>query len=195
MIEDFIIANWIEIIGVLISLIYLYFSIKQKILLWPFGILSAIFYIIIYFNFKFYADMGLQVYYFFISIYGWIIWTSSDSRKSNRTDSGIRNTTKTQWLLMAVIALVIWGLLFWILKEFTDSDIPGWDALTTSASIVATWMLARKLLEHWLLWIVIDLISMVLYIYKGLFPTTVLFAVYTIMAVVGYSTWRKKMKQ
>ena len=194
MIEDFLRDNWIEIAGVFISLIYLYFSIKQKILLWPFGILSALFYIIIYFNAKFYADMGLQVYYFFISIYGWISWSSANSSSSQDENRGVRNTSKKQWLILTIVALAAWLILFWILTRFTDSEIPGWDALTTAASIVATWMLAKKLIEHWLLWIIIDLISMALYIYKGLFPTSALFAVYTIMAFVGYISWRKNLK-
>ena len=194
MIVEFFRDNWIEIAGVFISLIYLFFSIKQKIFLWPFGILSALFYIIIYFNAKFYADMGLQVYYFFISIYGWISWSSANSPASQSEDGGVRNTSKKQWGILSIIALVVGLLLFWILTKFTDSEIPAWDALTTAVSIVATWMLAKKLIEHWLLWIVIDLISMALYIYKGLFPTSVLFAVYTIMAVVGFRTWRKNLK-
>ncbi len=196
MIQDFLITNWIEVSGVLISLIYLYFSIKQKIWLWPFGLLSAIFYIIVYFQSKFYADMGLQFYYFFISIYGWIIWGHGIKRdKGKVAELRIARTSSFIWLVISVLFLGFWFIIYIILSQFTDSDIPLWDALTTSASIIATWMLARKLIEHWILWIVIDLISLVLYIYKGLYPTSVLFAIYTLMAVIGYYSWLKNMRK
>lgn len=192
---DFLTRNWFEISGVLISLIYLYFSIKQKIWLWPFGILSALFYMLIYFQSKFYADMGLQVYYFFVSIYGWYVWTSSKPGKTDEKASLIVTRTSSQlWLSLSIVMLILWIGIFFILIKFTDSEIPAWDAFTTAASVIATWMLARKLIDHWLLWIIIDLVSMSLYIYKGLYPTSVLFAIYSIMALVGYRTWKNEMK-
>ena len=88
---------------------------------------------------------------------------------------------------MAVIA--------YILVNFTDSDIPYWDAFTTAFSITATWMLARKIIEHWLIWIVVDLVSAGLYIYKGLYPTTVLFLVFTILAIMAYVEWKKDLNK
>jgi nicotinamide mononucleotide transporter len=192
---EFLADNWIEVCGALISLIYLVFSIKQKIWLWPFGILSALFYMIIYFQSKFYADMGLQVYYLVISIYGWIIWSPSVRRQDQNDKVLLVSTTDSKlWIVLGMIILSLWGAMYFILANLTDSEIPGWDAFTTAASIVATWMLARKLIEHWLLWIIIDLISMGLYIYKGLYPTAVLFAVYSIMAIVGYRAWRNELK-
>ncbi|MEA1876142.1 MAG: nicotinamide riboside transporter PnuC [Bacteroidota bacterium] len=188
--ESWLLSNWIEIAGAVISLIYLYFSIKQRILLWPFGVMSALFYILIYFQNKLYADMGLQVYYVVISIYGWMVW-SRKSELSGKRNLNISHISLFQTIMLIVVFIILSGIFNWILIEFTDSDVPFWDAITTAGGVVATWMLARKYIEHWLFWVLLNIISIGLYIYKGLYPTTILFAVYTTMALVGYRTWKK----
>jgi len=185
--------NWIEIVGVLFSLIYLYFSVKQIVWLWPFGIFSAAFYIIIYFSSKLYADMGLQVYYLIISIYGWFSW--SGTKGGNNSKMVIKRITNSEaWKLISIM-VVLWVIIFWILKTLTNSDIAFWDALTTAGGIVATWMLARKIIEHWLVWLVIDTISMVMYIYKDLYVTVALFGVYSVIAIFGYISWNKSYQE
>ena len=182
-------AHYIEIVGVVFSVIYLLFSIRQNILLWPTGMISAILYMVVFFQAKFYADMGLNVYYFFISIYGWIVW------QKGKGDGGRRITiVGIQWkqglILAGLTALAFMGIGL-ILDRYTDSPVPYWDALTTAMSFTATWMLARKILEHWIIWIIVDAISMGLYLYRGLYPTMILFAIYTTMAVIGYLEWKK----
>lgn len=193
MTESWFLTNWVEISGAAISLIYLYFSIKQRIWLWPFGIMSALFYILIYFQSKLYADMGLQVYYIVISIYGWMIWSAGSKDEESKKGLSVSHVGFNRLLWILLVFVILSGVLYWILDRLTDSDVPFWDAITTSGGIVATWMLARKYIEHWIFWIILDLISMILYIYKGLYPTTILFAVYTVMAVVGYRSWRTKL--
>jgi nicotinamide mononucleotide transporter len=187
---DWILHNYIEIIGTVLALFYLYFSIKQKILLWPFGIASSALYIYIYFVAKFYAEMGLQFYYLFISIYGWYFWAKG---RINTENVRIKKTDlKTAFYLISITILLSVGIgLF--LDKMTDSQIPYWDSSTAAASITATWMLARKYIEHWLVWIIVDAICMGLYIYKDLETTAFLFAVYTIMAFVGYFAWKKDL--
>jgi len=187
---DWILKNYIEIAGTLISFAYLYCSIKQKILLWHFGILSSILYIIVFFNAKLYADSGLQFYYLFVSFYGWYYWKTGKNKQDTKP---IRTTNiKTTFYLVSanILIFIILGL---ILDEYTDSQVPYADALITSSSIIATWMLARKHLENWLVWIVVDALSLGLFLYKGLYPTAVLFVVYTIMSFVGYYTWKKDL--
>ncbi len=136
--------------------------------------------------------MGLQVYYVVISIYGWWNWQCGGSSGSelhiSRTDWGL-------WLQLFMTNILLFGLISWILIRFTDSPLPYWDAFTTALSIVATWMLARKKIEHWILWVIIDVVSLILYIIKGLYPTTILFMVYTVLAVTGYTTWNKELKE
>lgn len=186
-------TNWIEVSGVIISLIYLYFSVKQIIWLWPFGLLSALFYIWIYFSSGLYADMGLQVYYVGISIYGWYHWTRKETRNSEKPELIVSHIKLNTGIILLLVFLVLWLIISQLLIRFTNSEVPVMDALTTAGGIVATWMLARKILEHWILWIILDAISIGLYIYKGLFATVVLFTVYTLMAIVGYISWRKEL--
>jgi nicotinamide mononucleotide transporter len=184
--------NYIEILGLITGLLYLYFSIKQNILMWLFGLLSSTIYIYVYFISKFYADMGLQVYYVFISIYGWYYWLYG-KRKHNEKDLPVSKISIKLALILFFVNLMLFLIISYILKNYTDSSLPYWDAFTTAASIVATWMLARKIIEHWLIWIVVDSVSFGLYLYKGLYPTVILFSVYTIMAIIGYREWKKEM--
>ncbi|MEN8203397.1 MAG: nicotinamide riboside transporter PnuC [Bacteroidota bacterium] len=181
-------AHYVEVLGVVFSVLYLLLSIRQNILLWPAGMISALLYMAVFFQSKFYADMGLNAYYFFISIYGWVVWRKGGDGKKEKPVSRIRR--KPALLLLAVTAVAFLGIAF-LLKNYTDSPIPYWDALTTAMSFTATWMLARKILEHWIVWIIVDVISMALYLYRGLYPTMILFAIYTVMAVIGYIEWKK----
>ncbi len=156
------------------------------------GILSAALYVIVFFQAKFYADMGLNVYYLLISFYGWATWASA--RNKTGVKMPVKNIRGIPLILSAVSIVLLFAGIGVILDKFTDSPLPYWDALTTSGSIVATWMLTRKYIEHWILWVVIDLISLGLYIYKGLYPTAVLFIIYSVMAVVGYRQCNRELK-
>lgn len=187
-----LIDNYIELLGALLSILYLFLSIRQNILLWPVGILSAVLYMIVFFQTKFYADMGLNGYYFLISIYGWISWEKAKSGKG--AGMPVVHAGAARGVLLLLIVLLLFLLIGYLLDNYTDSPIPYWDAFTTAGSIVATWMLTKKIIEHWILWVVIDIVSLGLYLHRGLFPTAVLFAIYTTMAVVGYIQWRRSMK-
>ena len=189
---EWLLGNYIEILGAILGLAYIFFSIKQHILTWPTGLLTSALYIVVFFNARLYADMGLQVYYVIISIYGWYFWLSG--KKQNEKKVGVRSTRKILWLKLAVVSIALYALLLFILSNYTNSDVPHMDSVTTALSIVATWMLARKYIEHWLLWIFIDGFSAGLYIYKGLWATVILFIVYTVMALLGYIEWRKDLK-
>lgn len=184
--------HWVEILGVVFSLSYLYFSIRQNILLWPMGIISAILYMVVFFQSKFYADMGLNGYYFIISIYGWALWSRRESEGESMQVSRIRLKQGLVLLMITAAAFAGIGLL---LDRFTDSPVPYWDAFTTALSFTATWMLARKIIEHWILWVIIDTVSMALYLYRGLYPTLILFAIYSVMAVIGYIQWKRTLQK
>lgn len=204
-ITNWIIDNYIEILGAVTGIIYVFFEIRQTIWLWPLGIITSAIYIWVFFTSKFYADMGLQGYYLFISVYGWYLWTRErgvnvpvkvEAEKKAVTGKNelpvTRIILKTAIILSAVFIL-LFACLWYILEYFTDSPVPGWDSFLTALSVIATWMLARKIFEHWLLWIVVDIVSMFVYMSKGLYPTVVLFGVYSIMAFVGFFEWRKSL--
>lgn len=185
-------ANYIEILATIAGLIYLLYSVKENKLLWLFGLITSLLYIYVFFEAKIYADMGINVYYVIISIYGWIHWSKTSAAGTAKLAVQSVNLKLAIWL--SLITVLLFTFIAFVLTKFTDSDIALWDAFTTAASITATWMLARKILEHWLIWIVVDTISVGLYIYKGLYPTVILFIVYSSLAVLGYIEWKKTWK-
>jgi nicotinamide mononucleotide transporter len=151
-------ARAVEIVAVVFSIAYLFFSIRQKILLWPMGMISAALYMVVFYQSKFYADMGLNGYYLVVSIYGWIHWQRGSAGEGSTLK--ISRITRKPALILGLLTLLAFLGIGWMLDRYTDSPIPFWDAFTTAVSFTATWMLARKILEHWILWIVVDTVSM-----------------------------------
>ena len=190
LIGTWISENNIELIGTVLGIVYVFFSIRQNILTWPTGLLSSLLYVWVFFVSKLYADMSLQIYYVVVSIYGWYEWMHGNKDDGKVTLEISRVTLKSGYLL-TIISFVLFLLIWFVLKKYTDSPVPAADALATALSLVATWMLARKILEHWLVWIFVDTFSIGLFLYKELFPTVFLFIVYTIMAILGYFEWKK----
>lgn len=190
---EWLLSNQIELLGAILGIAYIFLSIRQNVLTWPVGLLTSVLYIVVFFQSKLYADMGLQVYYVVASIYGWYYWL----RGKNREESGhvpVQTTNNQLRFQLAGTSLVLYWIILFILKNYTDSDVPYLDSLTTALSIVGTWMLAKKYIAHWLIWIFVDIVSAGLYIYKGLWPTVILFIVYSAMAVMGYIEWNKELK-
>ena len=184
----------IEILGACIGLLYLYLEYKANVWLWPVGIVMSLFYVVIFFHGKFYADAAVYLYYIGANVYGLIAWRNSlRLQEEKQTVDRIIHTPKKQILPLALVSAALWLVIFFVLRSFTDSPVPWGDAFTTSLSIVAMWMLAQKQLEQWLLWVVVNAVSLCLYVWKGLYPTAVLYVVYTVVAVLGYFKWKKEM--
>ena len=186
--------NWIEIVGVTTGLAYIYLSVKQNIWCWLFGIISSALYLFVFFNSKIYADMLLQAYYVVMGVYGWIHWAGADRLDKKTQVPVLRLNLKEAIGLLAVTLVLFVGIALFLIY-FTDSTIPWIDAFTTSFSFTATWMLARKILEHWLIWVVVNTVSIALYFYRGLYPTIILFVILTILAVIGYIEWKKEWEK
>lgn len=182
----------LEFVGLVIGLLYLYLEYKANIWLWPVGVVMPLVYIVIFYQSKFYADMGIYIYYFFASIYGWYIWTKS----TNQTDEILISHLPHRYLgKLAAIFLITFAAIAFVLIRFTDSPVPYGDSFTTTLSILAMWMLAHKYIEQWLLWIVVNVVSTGLYFWKGLDTTAVLFVVYSIIPFFGYIKWKKMIAQ
>lgn len=167
-------------------------EVRQNRLLWPLGIITSAAYIYIFFTGKFYADMGLQVYYVLISIYGWYFW-SRGGAKAEKGELPVVRINRRQLLLLFLTFGLSWAAIYFVLYRYTDSTVPLGDSFTTALAIVATWMLTRKIIEQWFLWIIANVVSIGLYIYKGLYPTVILYAIYAGMAVYGYFEWKRSM--
>lgn len=194
LILEWLVSNKIELLGAILGILYIFFSIRQSILTWPTGLITSALYIFVFFQSKFYADMGLQVYYVLISIYGWYYWIKG-KKTANSSSVAVRQVNKILWIKLIGITIVLYFAILIVLLKFTDSDVPYLDSFTTAMSITATWMLAKKYIEHWLIWIFVDLFSSGLYMYKNLWPTVILFLVYTAMAYLGFMEWKKDIKK
>lgn len=188
-------ATIIEYIGVAIGLAYLILEYKASFWLWPVGILMSLFYIVIFFQSKFYADAGIYTYYLGANLYGLIEWRRNSQKTSEKSiEMPITHTPKGKILPLTLIGLAIWAALWLLLSHLTDSPVPFGDSFTTALSVVAMYLLAKKHIEHWWLWVVVNLVSTGLYTWKGLYPMAGFFAFYTLIAALGYVRWRREMQ-
>ncbi len=185
--------SYLEILATITGLIYLFYSIKGKNQLWIYGFISSGLYVYICYVAGIYADMAINIYYVFVSIYGYVHWKFYHSR--GKEELLVSRLKSKETIIVILVTSMVYSFIAFVLIHFTDSTIPYWDAFTTSASITATWMLARKIMEHWLIWIVVDAVSIGLYVFKHLYITSFLFSVYTIMAVIGFIQWRRQWKK
>lgn len=193
LIVDWIAANYFELIASGLGFIAIFLQIKQNVWYWLVSIIMVTMYIYIYIGAKLYADMSLQVYYVVVSFYGWYMWLYGNKENHHRSELKVSAVSRKMTGILSGITIFLFFFIAWILSSFTNSDLPYWDSFTTALSFVATWMLARKVLENWLIWIVVDAVSVGIYIYKGLYPTAVLFLFLTVLAFVGYKKWKKDM--
>ena len=184
----------LEIIGTLIGLVYLWLEYRASIYLWMASIIMPAVYLFVYYDAGLYADFGINIYYLLAAVYGWWVWKYGNKEKQGE-ELPITRMPRGKWKMAAAMYLVFQLLIAWILIRYTDSNVPWCDAFTTALSMVAMWMLARKYLEQWLVWIIVDVVSVALYLYKGLFFTAGLYALYAIIAVYGYWNWKNMMEQ
>lgn len=185
----------LEIIGAVIGLVYIFLEYKANFWLWPVGILMSLFYVVIFFDGKFYADAAVNLYYIGANVYGLAVWLRHRFKQEGIVEDmlPISRCPRQKLLASLLVSALLWGLIYCILHFYTDSVAPIGDAFTTALSIVAMWLLAHKYIEQWLFWIVVEIVSVSLYIWKGLYPTAILYGIYTVVAVLGYFNWRKVM--
>lgn len=190
--------EFLEIIGTIVGLVYLYLEYKASIHLWIAGIIMPAIYIFIYWDAGLYADFGINVYYLLAALYGWFLWKYGNKNKCSEASNGnelpISKIPKRLIFPSILVFVLTFILILYILISFTDSNVPYLDSFTTALSIVGMWMLARKFIEQWWVWIVVDLVSAGLYVYKELYLTSGLYALYAVIAFFGYLNWKKLMK-
>lgn len=199
----------IEIIGTLVGLVYLYLEYKASIHLWVVSIIMPAIYLYIFFQAGLYADLGINLYYLLIALYGWAAWKyrfslfkiggGKDNKKNNEVTNvtqelEISHATRHDWAKAAAGYLVAQIAIAWALSRFTDSDVVWADSFVSALSIVGMWMLARKVIEQWWIWLVVDLASVALFIYKDLYFTATLYFLYAAIAVFGYRKWKRLMQ-
>jgi nicotinamide mononucleotide transporter len=151
---------------------------------------SVILYAAVFFQAKLYADMGLQALYFGLAIYGWWAWLHGGQDHGELEVTLTSNRMKAILVLIGVVSGIVLGQ---TLNRFTDASLPFMDSVLTSFSIVAQWMQTRKKLEAWLIWLAVDVFYVGMFLYKGLYPTAGLYAVFLYLALLGFMEWRRSM--
>lgn len=179
--------NLTEVLGFITGAICVWLTVKQNIWNWPIGIASNLFFIVLFFEAKLYADMTLQVVYIVLGGLGWYWWLRGGANRTMLLVSRLGPLTAI--ILGAITIAATTGITFF-LQSINDSA-PFLDALTTVLSLVAQYMLTRKLLENWYIWISVDIIYIGLYANKGLYLTSFLYALFLVMCIAGLMQWRK----
>jgi nicotinamide mononucleotide transporter len=184
------VANRWEILAVLFGIVSVYLSTREHIWSWPTALVNVTLYFVVFFEAKLYADMGLQVVYFVLSLYGWYEWLYGGE---NRTELHVSRTSRSLGVRLLVIGVASAAILGTMLARFTDAALPYLDSATTSTSLVAQWMMTRKILENWIVWAVVDVVYVGMFIFKKLYLTAGLYAVFLVLAIMGYVQWKRSL--
>lgn len=200
-VQYFTLDRTLDILGFITGILYLYWEYFANPKLWIANIIMPVIMFWVYLSRGLYADFVMNIYYFLITVYGFIVWTRK-SRGAKGTDGNVKKGSvigithiPVKWLLVALAAflLIYAGIASWLIF-CTDSNVPYLDAFTTSLSIVAMWMLAHKYIEQWLAWILVDAVTVYLYLYKDIPFSALRYAAYTVIAFFGYAKWKRMMK-
>lgn len=181
----------LEWIGFVLSLVTVLLNIRQLHWAWLFSIVASATYALVFYESKLYGDMGLQLVFIVVSVWGWMQWLNANAAIAAGDGLPVTRLSARGWGWSAAGWLAGFFLLSWFLKTFTDTDVPHADGLLTAGSLLGQLLLSRKKLENWHVWIVVDLLYVGLYLYKNLTLTAILYAVFVVMAVVGLLAWKK----
>ncbi len=187
----------LQIFGLAVGLVYLYYEYHADNKVWIVGMIMPLVSMFVYFRKGLYADFGMNIYYLLMAVYGYLAWTGKIRfRKEKKAEAplAIRHMPLTNYLWVVPATGALWVAIALFLLNATDSTVPWADAFTTALSIIGTWMLAQKYLEQWIVWILVDAVCVGLYIYKEIYPYATLYAIYTIVAILGYLKWRRLMR-
>ena len=189
---QWLLENYLELAGTLTGLLYIYYSIKKKNRLWIYGIVSSAIYVYVFYQSGIYAYSLLNAYYVVIGVYGLYNWTRKTETDKGRVHLPVVRIGVFKMIMFALVSLVISFPLFLLIRNLGMEDAGYVDSFLASASIITTWMLTQKYMEHWLFWIAIDVLSIAFMLYKGLYPSAFLFLAYTLLSIRGYIEWKKE---
>jgi nicotinamide mononucleotide transporter len=182
-------VTWLEIVAFVLAVWMVVCNMRVNPLAWPLAIVSSLLYLLLFANSRLYGEAGLQVMFAVVALWGWWQWlrgTQDDGRKLT-----VRwLTVRARWSLVAA-TLVTWPLLGLFLARFTDTDVPYWDAFPTAGSLAGQWLLGRKYVENWPTWVIVNVVSVGLFAWKGLWLTVLLYALFIVMALAGWRTWAR----
>lgn len=181
----------LELIATLTGLIHVWLLTREKVIAWPFGIISVAIYVYIFFVSRLYSDAILHVFYIGLNSYGWYHWLQPDHTRRNLPVTRLSRGSLSSVLGAIILFSLVWG---YIMDTRTDADFAYFDAFTTVASLIAQFLLTRKKIDNWLIWIAVDLVAIPIYVLKGLYLTSGLYTVYLILCINGWLSWRRSLK-
>lgn len=202
--------SWLDLLTTILGLAYIILEYRASVWLWAVGFAMQSLGIVLYYQKGLYADCGMEFYYLAMTVYGWWNWARRGHRGARNEERGTRSEergTRREELLKirhfplrlaliwGIFTLVAWAALYLFLVTFTDSRVPVADSFTTALSFVGIWALARKYLEQWLIWIVVDVVTCGLYFYKEIPFKASLYGLYVVIAIAGYRKWKRMMAE
>lgn len=183
---------WIELIAASLGALSVYLMTQQKPAAWPIGLVMVLLYIWIFYDARLYSEMLLQVIYVVLQIYGWWQWLRGGEQQQGRSVSSLTGLGMSQGLIIGASITLALGF---AMSHYTNANLPWLDAALTGFSLVAQYWMAKKRLECWLLWIVLDVIYVGMFITAGLYLTALLYMLFTALAVYGWLEWRYSLRQ
>ncbi len=185
--------DWLDIATTILGLIYIWLEYRAHVALWVVGIVMPALDVYLYYQHGLYGDAGMAVYYTLAAVYGLFAWKFGKSKKE-QTELPITHTPVRLYLPITVFFLIAWAVTYYVLITWTNSNVPLLDSFTNALSFVGLWALARKYLEQWFFWIIVDIVCTVLYVQKGIPFKAGLYGLYVIIAVMGYFKWKGMMQ-
>lgn len=189
---EFLVNHWLDLLTTVLGLLYIWLEFRASIALWFVGIAMPALDIFLYWSHGLYGDAGMAVYYTVASVYGYVAWTCG---KGEHQERPITHMPARLYVPTFVCFLAAWGITYYILMHWTNSTVPLLDSFTNALSFVGLWALARKYLEQWFFWIVVDVVCCVLYVQKGIPFKAGLYGLYVVIAIAGYFKWKQLSKQ
>ena len=191
--EAFISEHWLDILTTVLGLIYIWLEYRASIALWFVGIIMPALDTWLYWSHGLYGDAGMAVYYTLAAVYGFYVWQFKKTRKLKQS-LPIIHLPRRQYLPALLFFLIAWGAIYYVLVNWTNSTVPLLDSFTNALSFVGLWALARKYLEQWLFWVVVDVVCCYLYIQKDIPFKALLYGLYVVIAIAGYYKWKQMVK-
>ena len=183
-------VTWLEIGAFVLSIWMVIANMRVQLIAWPLAIVSSLAYLLLFAHSRLYGEAGLQVVFVAVAAWGW--WQWRFGKQADGQALAVRYLgTRARWALAAA-TLAAWPLLGLLLQRVTDTDVPFWDALPTAGSVAGQWLLGRQYVENWPVWVAVNVVSVALFAYKGLWLTVVLYGLFLRLALVGWRAWHRR---
>lgn len=184
-------TSWLELVAVLLALAMVFCNIREIHWGWPLAAASSLLYFVLFRQSRLYGDAWLQIFFAALAAWGWFQWLRG--HRADGTTLHVAQLRQRGVALTLLASAVLWPVTGWFLKHYTDTDVPWWDAFPTALSVVGQFLLGRKFIENWAVWIVVNVVSVGLFAYKGLWLTVGLYVVFIVLSIVGWREWKTRL--